>query len=135
MNKISYYLVLVVGILTCLQFIPHAFMGFPAVLEHIKKGEISGDATQGMQMIWLYSSIMMLLSGLWMLFIAKPIKNGDHLARLQGLFLSLGLIAFGVSNSYITKEVFNHLFFFTVEGMLLLLAVTVFFKKENHAKG
>ncbi|QBZ97263.1 hypothetical protein [Flavobacterium sangjuense] len=132
MNKISYFLVLIVGILTCLQFIPHAFMGFPAVLDHIQKGEINGDATQGMQMIWLYSSIMMLLSGIWMLFLAKPIKNQSHSARLQGLFLSLGLIAFGICNSYITKEVFNHLFFFTVEGILILLAVTIFYKKEKN---
>jgi cell division protein FtsW (lipid II flippase) len=135
MNKISYYLVLLVGIVTCLQFIPHAFMGFPAVLEHIKKGEINGDATLGMQIIWLYSSIMMLLSGVWMLYLAKPIKNGNHVARMQGLLLSLGLLAFGVCHSYITKEVFNHLFFFTVEGILLLLAVTIFFRQENHAKG
>lgn len=134
MNKISYFLVLIVGILTCLQFIPHAFMGFPAVLEHIRKGEINGDASMGMQMIWLYSSIMMLLSGIWMLFLAKPIKTGNHSARLQGLFLSLGLIAFGIGNNCITKEVFNHLFFFTAEGILLLLAVTLFYKKENHAK-
>lgn len=130
MNKISYVLVLIVGILTCLQFIPHAFMGFPAVLEHIQKGEINGEATLGMQMIWLYSSIMMLLSGIWMLFLAKPIKNGNHSARFQGLLLSFGLIAFGVCNSYITKEVFNHLFFFMAEGILLLLATTIFFKKQ-----
>ncbi|MBP6558597.1 MAG: hypothetical protein KA213_09550 [Flavobacterium sp.] len=132
MNKVSYYLVLIVGILTCLQFLPHAFMGYPAVLEHIRKGEISGDAAQGMQMIWVYSSVMMLLSGIWLLFLAKPIKEAQHAARVQGLFLSLGLLAFGFGCSYIAKALFNHLFFFTVEGILLLLAVTVFYKRENH---
>ena|SRR6476620_3421035 len=132
MNKVSYILILIVGTVTCLQFIPHAFMGFPAVLEHIRKGEINGEATMGMQVIWLYSSIMMLLSGIWMLFLAKPIKKGNHSARLQGLLLSLGLIAFGIGNSYITKEVFNHLFFFTVEGILLLAAVTIFYKRQHN---
>lgn len=131
MNKISYYLVLGVGILTCLQFFPHAFSGIPAVLEHIRKGEINGDATQGMLMIWLYSSIMMLLSGIWMLFLAKPILRGNHLARMQALYLSIGLLAFGVGCSYIAQEIFNHLFFFTLEGILLLLAVTVFYKRES----
>ena len=132
MNKVSYYLVVAVGILTCLQFIPHAFMGFPAVLEHIKKGEISGEATLGMEMIWIYSSITMLLTGIWLLFLAKPIKNANHSARLQGLFLSIGLLAFGLGCSYLAREIFNHMFFFTVEGILLLLAVTIFYKSTNH---
>ena len=132
MNRISYYLVVIVGILTCAQSGMHAFMGYPAVLEHIRKGEINGEATQGMQIIWLYSSIMMLLSGLWMLFLAKPIKEAHHSARLQVLFLSFGLLAFGMCCTYIAKDLFNHLFFFTVEGMLLLLAVTVFYKSTRH---
>ncbi|WP_333599140.1 hypothetical protein [Flavobacterium sp.] len=132
MNKVSYYLVVIVGIVTFLQFIPHAFLGFPAVLEHIRKGEISGEATQGMQMIWLYSSIMMLLSSIWMFFLAKPILEGKHVARVQVLYVSIGLIAFGLGCSYIAQEVFNHLFFFTVEGILLLLAVTLFYKKEKN---
>jgi hypothetical protein len=132
MNKVAYYLMLFVGAITCLQFIPHAFLGYPAVLEHIDKGEIQEPAAMGMQMIWLYSSIMMLLSGIWMLFLAKPIKNGEHSARLQGLLLALGLIAFGVASSYIAQEVFNHLFFFTVEGILILIATTVFFNTKTN---
>jgi cell division protein FtsW (lipid II flippase) len=132
MNKISYYLVLTVGILTFLQFFPHAFLGMPAVLEHIKKGEIQPIAAQGMTMIWLYSSIMMLLSSTWMFFLAKPILEGKHVARVQVLYLSIGLLAFGLGCSYIAQEFFNQLFFFTVEGILLLLAVTIFYKKEKN---
>ena len=134
MNKIAYYITFFVGVITCLQFIPHAFMGFPAVLEHIAKGEIQEPAALGMQMIWLYSSVMMLLSGIWILFLAKPIKNGDTSARLQGLLLSFGLIAFGLASIYLTKELFNHLFFFMAEGILLLLALTVFFRFKNNEK-
>ena len=128
MNKTAYYLTVFVGVLTCLQFIPHAFLGMTALLEQIAKGEIQAPAAEGMQMIWMYSSIMMLLSGIWMIFLAKPIKKGNHLARIQGLLLAIGLIVFGMGCSYIAKEVFNHLFFFTAEGILLLLATTVFFK-------
>ena len=97
---------------------------------HIQKGEIQPIAAQGMQMIWLYSSIMMLLSSIWLFFLAKPIKEGKHVARLQVLYMSIGLLAFGLGCSYIAQEVFNHLFFFTVEGILLLLAVTIFYKRE-----
>ncbi len=44
----------------------------------------------------------------------------------------LGLLAFGVCCSYIAQEVFNPLFFFTAEGILLILAVTIFFKRANN---
>ncbi|WP_313808350.1 hypothetical protein [Flavobacterium sp.] len=136
MNKVAYYLMLFVGVLTCLQFIPHAFMGYPAVLEHIAKGEIQEPAAQGMQMIWVYSSTMMLLSGIWMLFLAKPIKNGDNRARLQGVLLAIGLMIFGMMCGYISQIVLNHLFFFTIEGILLLLANTVFFTiNPNYKNG
>ncbi|WP_300570959.1 hypothetical protein, partial [Flavobacterium sp.] len=62
MNKVAYYLVVFVGVITCLSFFPHAFGGMKAVMEHIEKGEIQEPAANGMQMIWMYSSIMMLLS-------------------------------------------------------------------------
>lgn len=132
MNKIAFYLTGFVGVLTCLQFLPHAFLGMPAVLEYIKTGVIQEPAAQDMQMIWLYSSIMMLLSGIWMLFLARPIKDGNPTARLQGLLLAVGLIVFSSGCSYIAKDVFNHLFFFAVEGILLLLATTFFFKTKTH---
>jgi hypothetical protein len=132
MNKLSYYLVLAVGVLTLFQFFPHAFMGMHAVLEHIEKGDIKPIAADGMKMIWLYSSIMMLLSGIWLLFLAKPIKEGKHEARVQVLLISIGLIAFGLGCSYITNTFLNSLFFFTVEGILLLTAVTFFYKKERN---
>ncbi len=131
MNKISYYLVVIVGLLTFIQFFPHAFLGMPSVLEHIQKGEIQPAAAQSMQMIWLYSSVMMLLSSIWLFFLAKPVKEGKHVARLQVLYLSIGLLAFGLGCSYIAQTVFNPLFFFTVEGILLLLAVTVFYKRDQ----
>lgn len=131
MNKISYYLVFFVGIIACLSFIPHAFFGFPAVLEHIRKGEINGAATNGMQMIWLYSSIMMLLSGIWMLYLSKPIKNGDTKSRIQVLLLGIGLSVFGVLCTSISGQI-DGMFSFTIEGILLLLAATVFFKKMQN---
>jgi hypothetical protein len=131
MNKISYYLVLVVGVIACLSFIPHAFFGFPAVLEHIRKGEISGAATNGMQMIWLYSSIMMLLSGVWMLYLSKPIEAGDNKSRIQVLLLGIGLSVFGVLCTYISGQI-DGMFSFTIEGILLLLAATLFFKRAKN---
>ncbi len=131
MEKIRFYIVLIVGIATCLQAFAHAFMGFPAVLEHIANGEINGNATVGMQIIWLYSSIMMLLSGIWALFLAKPIMQSNHFARLQTLFLGIGLVTFGLICVYFTQEFFNHLFFFMVEGILLICAVTIFYKVKT----
>lgn len=131
MNRISYILVLFVGIITCLSFIPHAFMGMQAVVEHINKGEIQPAAADGMREIWLYSSIMMLLSGIWMLFLAKPIQRGNHWARVQLLLVGIGLVVFGLGCVYISKEI-DAMIAFAIQGLLLVLATTLFFKKQNH---
>lgn len=130
-NKVSYYLVVFVGVITCLSFIPHSTLGMKAVLEHIAKGEIQKPAANGMTMIWFYSSIMMLLSGIWMLFLSKPVKNGDNKARIQILLLGMGLSIFGVVCTSISGEI-DAMFSFTIQGIILLLAATVFFKKRNH---
>lgn len=130
MNKVGYYLVVFVGVITCLSFFPHAFGGMKAVMEHIEKGEIQEPAANGMRMIWMYSSIMMLLSGIWMLYLSKPFKNGDNKSRLQILFLGMGLSLFGLGCTYISGKI-DPMFVFTIQGILLLLASTIFFKRKK----
>ncbi|MES2812205.1 MAG: hypothetical protein V4670_07020 [Bacteroidota bacterium] len=131
MNKISYYLVLIVGIITCLGFFPHAFLGMQGVFDHIAKGEIQEPAANGMQMIWLYSSIMMLVSGVWLITSANHIHIGSHVARLQILILGIGLTVFGLGCTYILGKV-DAMFVFTIEGMILIVATTFFYKKAHH---
>ena len=128
MNKVAYYLVLTIGVITCLSFFPHAFLGMKAVNEHIQKGEIQAVASQGMQEIWLYSSVMMLLSGIWLLLLAKDILNGNHKARMQVLLLGLGLAIFGLGCTYISNGI-NAMFAFTIQGIILIVATTFFYKR------
>lgn len=130
MNKVAYYLVLFVGGFTCFSFFPHAFLGMEAVKKHIAKGEIQTIAANGMQEIWLYSSIMMLLSGIWLLFLSKRIKNGDLNARLQVVLIGAGLTAFGVGCIYIKGNI-DAMIMFLIQGILLLFASLVFFKSEK----
>lgn len=131
MNKTSYYIVMVVGILICLSFFPHAFLGMQGVLDHIEKGEILPAAANGMRMIWLYSSIMMLVSGIWLLSVTPHILIGSHIARIQVLVLGLGLIAFGLGCAYISQKL-DFMFAFTLQGLLLVVATTLFYKKVHH---
>ncbi len=131
MNKVSYYLVMIVGVVTCLSFFPHAFLGMQAVLDHIAKGEIQEPAAKGMRMIWLYSSIMMLVSGMWLITIAPHIRIGSHLARIQILVLGMGLAAFGLGCTYISGKI-DAMFIFTLEGIILIVAATLFYKKIHH---
>jgi cytochrome bd-type quinol oxidase subunit 2 len=131
MNKISYYLVMIVGIITCLSFFPHAFMGMQAVLDHIAKGEIQEPAANGMRMIWLYSSIMMLVSGIWLLSVTPHILIGSHIARLQVLVLGIGLSVFGLGCTYISGKI-DTMFAFTIQGVILIIATTFFYKKTHH---
>ena len=128
MNKISYYLVITVGIITCLSFFPHAFLGMQKVIEHIDKGEIHEPAANGIRMIWFYSSIMMLVSGIWLLISAKHILIGSHKSRLQVLVLGLGLAIFGLGCTYISREI-DPMISFTIEGVLLIIATTFTYKK------
>ena len=131
MNKISYYLVMIMGIITCLSFFPHAFMGMQSVLDHIAKGEIQQPAANGMRMIWLYSSIMMLVSGIWLITITPHIRIGSHLARIQILVLGIGLSAFGLGCTYISGKI-DTMFAFTIQGVILIAAATLFYKKVHH---
>ncbi|MDI9310207.1 MAG: hypothetical protein QM535_08325 [Limnohabitans sp.] len=131
MNKTSYYLVIFVGIITVLSFFPHAFLGMQAVLDHISKGEISPPAAEGMREIWLYSSIMMLVSGLWLLLVSKQILTGSHTARLQVLILGIGLVVFGLGCAYISKQI-DAMFAFTIQGIILVVATTITYKKAHH---
>lgn len=131
MNKISYYLVIIVGVITCLGFFPHTFMGMQGVLDHISKGEIQQPAANGMQMIWLYSSIMMLVSGVWLLILANHILIGSHKARLQVLVLGIGLTFFGLGCTYISGKI-DAMFAFTIQGIVLIVATTFFYKKAHH---
>jgi cytochrome bd-type quinol oxidase subunit 2 len=131
MNKVSYYLVITVGIITCLSFFPHAFLGMQKVMEHIEKGEIQEPAANGMRMIWLYSSVMMLISGIWLLISANHILIGSHKARLQVLVLGIGLAVFGLGCSYISRK-FDPMLVFTIEGVLLIIATTFTYKKAHH---
>jgi|GEM_PF-1318697 len=131
MNKISYYLVIIVGVITCLGFFPHAFMGMQGVLDHISKGEIQQSAANGMQMIWLYSSVMMLVSGVWLLILANHILIGSHKARLQVLVLGIGLTFFGLGCTYISGKI-DAMFVFTIQGIVLIVATTFFYKKAHH---
>lgn len=131
MNKLSYYIVMMVGIVICLSFFPHAFLGMQGVLEHIEKGEILPVAANGMRMIWLYSSVMMLVSGIWLLCVTPHILIGSHIARIQVLVLGLGLVAFGLGCEYISRKI-DFMFAFTIQGLLLVVATTLFYKKVHH---
>jgi hypothetical protein len=131
MNKASYYLVITIGVLSVLSFFPHAFLGMKAVMEHIEKGEIQEPAADDMRMIWFYSSIMMLISGLNLLILANHILIGSHKARLQVVILGIGLAIFGFGCTYISGSI-DAMSVFTVEGIVLILATTVLYKKAHH---
>ncbi|MFC4816493.1 hypothetical protein [Flavobacterium sp. GCM10023249] len=131
MNKASYYLVLAIGVLSVLSFFPHAFLGMKDVMEYIEKGVIQEPAANGMRMIWLYSSIMMLLSGLNLLILASHILIGSHKARVQVLILGIGLVIFGLGCTYISGKI-DAMSVFTFEGIVLIMATTILYKKAHH---
>ena len=119
MNKLSYYLVIIAGILLCLFFIPHSFLGTPEVFSYIEKGLVAPEVSSAFVIIWMFSSVAMLLLGVWILFLAKPIKNGTQSARIQALIIGVAMLVFW-TEAYIYKPEMNHLVGFLIVGFLLI---------------
>jgi len=46
MNKVSYYMVMTIGIITCLSFFPKHYHGIQAFLEHFAKAQIQKSASK-----------------------------------------------------------------------------------------
>ncbi len=130
MNKLSFYLVVISGILLCFCFVPHLFLGLPEVISYQEKGLVSKEVENTFVIIWIFSSITMLLLGIWILFLAKPIKMGNVFAKAQTIIIAIGLILFWIASFYFSKEL-NHLFLFAVIGFMLIIATILCEKRKE----
>lgn len=127
MNKLSYYLVVISGLLLCLCFVPHFFLGLPEVISYQEKGLISKEVENTFVIIWIFSSITMLLLGIWTLFLANYIKVGKVFAKAQTAIIGFGLMLFWILSFYFAKEL-NHLVLFAVIGLMLIISAILYKK-------
>ncbi len=86
----------------------------------IKTGDVRASMADTFRVIWIYSTIMLILSAVWTLFLATELKQLKRRAWWQGMFIGLGYTVGSVGAMAVT-QVQAHLVFYTMIGLLLLL--------------
>jgi hypothetical protein len=113
------------GILLMLAAGLHASLGTAEILTAIKTEDIRPTMVATVKNVWLYSSIMLFLSGIWVLFIAKDLRRLQRRAWWQAVFIGLGYTV-GSIGAMAWTSVQVHLLAFALIGSLLLLPALLF---------
>lgn len=108
------------GILLLGAAVVHAILGGAEVLMAIKTGDVRASMVDTFRIIWIYSTIMLILSGIWTLFLAAELRQLKRRAWWQGLFIGLGYTG-GSIGAIAATRVHVHLILFALIGLLLLV--------------
>ncbi|HYV91778.1 MAG TPA: hypothetical protein VE978_08345 [Chitinophagales bacterium] len=119
-SKFAAYCTMVGGILLMLFFIPHFFLGYPAVSDLLRKENADADLTFSVQNIWIFSSITMLLCGIWATFLGYHALKTNSRKRLEQLLLGLGITLFALIG-WLHPFSNWQLFIFFFPGLLILV--------------
>ncbi len=119
-QKLLYQTSRTAGILLILATIPHATLGTAEVLTGIKVGSIREDMVHVVKNIWVFSSIMLPLSGIWVLFLSKELRQLKRKAWWQAILIGLGYAA-GSILAMVWTGIQIHLIAFCMIGLLLLI--------------
>lgn len=118
-NSIISNFALAAGVLLALSSLMHFFSGYPAINEMIAKDNAGAETAHTFRVIWVYSSITMLLTGIWGIFISKGLKAGQKSAWWQGIALGLGMLLFCAAAQFIEFPNYGMLLFGAI-GLLLV---------------
>jgi cytochrome bd-type quinol oxidase subunit 2 len=123
------------GILLVLAVIPHATLGMAEVLTAIKTGDIRASMADTSRAIWIFSTMMLLLSGIWALFVAGELRHLKSRAWWQGVILGLAYAGGSIACMAIVG-VYAHLVAFALIGLLMLVPLLIgaprFFRPPAH---
>ena len=119
-EKIIYSTARLTGFLLLGASIIHSTVGSAEVLNAIKTGQVRQPASDNLMAVWIFSSIWVFLSGLWVLFIAAELRKLMRKAWWQGVLIGLGYSA-GAIGAIATVGFYIHLAAFGLIGLLLLL--------------
>lgn len=108
------------GILLVLATIPHVMLGTAEVLQAIKLGDIRSSMIPVIKNIWVFSSIMLPLSGIWVLFLVRDLKRLDRRAWWQAVFIGLAYTGGGIA-AIMWSGIQIHLLLFVLIGLLLFI--------------
>ena len=86
----------------------------------VKTGDIAPSQASSILSVWLFSSISMLLIGIWLLFLSKELRALNRRAWWQAFFIGAGLTSFSLISWFRFPRDF-HLFYFLLLGLILLV--------------
>ena len=108
------------GILLLGASVLHATLGSAEVMMAVKTGDVRSSMQDTLHVIWIYSSVMLVLSGIWALFLAAELRQLKRRAWWQGVLLGLGY-AGGSIGAMVATQVYVHLVMFALIGLLMLI--------------
>src|SRR5688572_29465617 len=114
----------VAGILIVLATIPHVLLGTAEVLQGIKLGDIRSSMVPFIKNIWVFSSVMLQLSGMWVLILVKDLKRLDRRAWWQAVLIGLAYTGGGIA-AIVWSGIQIHLVLFVLIGLLLFIPMLV----------
>lgn len=121
------------GILMMLSAIPHATLGMAEVITSIKTGDVRASMADTFRAIWMFGSVMLLITGLWTSFVAGELKQLKARAWWQGFIIGLGYAGWAIG-TMVVVGVAAHLVAFALIGLLLLIPLLIwaphFFKQK-----
>ena len=119
-GKIFYRSARLAGILLLVATLLHCTLGTAEVLTAIKVGGVMSSMVPTLKNVWIYSSIMLLLSALWVFFLARDLEQLRRKAWWQGLLIGLGYTG-GAAGAMVWAGVQAHLVAFAAIGLVLLV--------------
>jgi hypothetical protein len=119
-GKLFYTSARLAGILLLGATAFHCTLGTAEVLTAIKVGEVMPSMVPTLKNVWIYSSIMLFLSALWVFFLAKDLSLLRRKAWWQGILIGLGYTG-GAIGAMLWAGIQAHLVAFGVIGLVLLI--------------
>jgi hypothetical protein len=109
-----------VGSLLLVATLLHATLGTAEVLTAIKVGGVMPSMIQTFKNVWIFSSIMLFLSAIWLFFLARDLERLEIRAWWQAIFIGLGYTG-GAIGAMCWAGVQGHLLLFAFIGLMLLI--------------
>jgi hypothetical protein len=123
-TKIVYRCTLVAAVLLMVAAAARA-LSINNIVTGINTGDISKHYAASILIDWIFSSMLLLLTGAWLLFLSGELKKWKRRAWSQAILIGLALSAFGGTLWYrYPKSI--HLPGFLLTGLILLIPLLIY---------
>lgn len=119
-GKLFYRFAKTLGILFMITTLFHSTLGTAEVLTSIKVGGLMPSMVTSFKNVWIFSCIMLFLSGVWVLFLAKDLGQLQRRAWWQAVFIGLSYLGGSITAMW-WAGIQAHLLAFALVSLLFLL--------------